>query len=120
MPGRVLLVDDNGAFRAAARALLARGGFVIVAEAEGGADALVAAAKHRPDLAIVDVQLPDLDGFTVAERLGGLEPAPTVILTSSLDPSDFGALVETSPALGFIAKAELSVRAIQALLAPAG
>ena len=64
------------------------------------------------------MQLPDLDGFEVAERLAALDPAPEVILTSSLDGTDFGALVAGSPALGFIPKAELSARAIEALLAP--
>src|SRR2546423_10507747 len=115
---RVLIVDDNGAFRAAARELLERGGFVVVAEAGDGSEALRAAGEHAPDLAIVDVQLPDLDGFEVAERLGALEPAPEVILTSSLDGADFGALVASSSALGFIPKAELSALAIEALLAP--
>jgi DNA-binding NarL/FixJ family response regulator len=118
MPRRVLIVDDNGAFRAAARQLLERGGFDVVAEAGDGADGVRSARELAPDLAIVDVQLPDQDGFEVAERLGALEPAPDVILTSSLDGADFGALVASSPALGFIPKAELSVRAVEALLAP--
>ena len=113
---RVLIVDDNNAFRAAARQLLERGGFVVVAEAGDGVEGLRAAKKHTPDLAIVDVQLPDLDGFEVAERLGALELAPEVILTSSLDGTDFGALVASSSALGFVPKAELSARAIEALL----
>jgi len=116
-PG-VLIVDDNSAFRAAARQLLERSGFVVVAEAGDGVEGLRAAAEHVPGLAIVDVQLPDLDGFEVAERLRALEAAPEVILTSSLDGADFGALVAGSSARGFIPKAELSARAIDALLAP--
>jgi two-component system, chemotaxis family, chemotaxis protein CheY len=114
---RVLIVDDNRAFRAAARQLLERGGFIVVAEAGDGLEGLRAAKKHAPELAIVDVQLPDLDGFAVAERLRDFEPAPRVILTSSLDGADFGALVASSSALGFIPKAELSTRAIETLLA---
>jgi CheY-like chemotaxis protein len=117
MGGRVLIVDDNTAFRAAARQLLERGGFVVVAEAGDGASGLREAKESRPDLAIVDVQLPDSDGFEVAERLCGLELGPRVILVSSLDGADFGALVAGSPALGFIPKAELSAPAIEALLA---
>ena len=116
MRPRVLIVDDNSAFRAAARQLLERGRFVVVAEAGDGAAGLRAAKERTPDLAIVDVQLPDLDGFDVAERLCALESAPKVILTSSLDGTDFGALVASSPALGFIPKAELSASAIEALL----
>jgi CheY-like chemotaxis protein len=118
MRQRVLIVDDNSAFRAAARQLLERGGFVVVAEAGDGVEGLRAAGEHTPDLALVDVQLPDLDGFEVAERLRALELAPEVILTSSLDGTDFGALVASSSALGFIPKAELSASAIEALLAP--
>jgi DNA-binding NarL/FixJ family response regulator len=117
MARRVLIVDDNSAFRAAARQLLERSGFVVVAEAGDGDDGYRAAQEHTPDIAIVDVQLPDHDGFEVAERLRELDPAPAVILTSSLDGTDFGALVATSSALGFIPKAELSARAIEALLA---
>ena len=115
---RVLIVDDNSHFRAAARQLLERSGFLVVAEAGDGVEGLRAANEHAPDLAIVDLQLPDLDGFAVAERLREVEPAPHVILTSSLDGTDFGALVAGSSALGFIPKAELSARAIEALLAP--
>jgi DNA-binding response OmpR family regulator len=89
-----------------------------VAEAGDGVEGVRAAKEHTPDLVIVDVQLPDLDGFDVAERLGALELAPQVILTSSLDGTDFGALVAGSSALGFIPKAELSIRAVEALLAP--
>jgi CheY-like chemotaxis protein len=112
---RVLIVDDNSAFRSAARQLLERAGFLVVAEAATGEEALQEAKTHRPDLVLVDLQLPDFDGFEVAERLRGLDAA--VILTSSLDRSDFGTLVAASPALGFIPKGELSARAIEALLA---
>lgn len=115
---RVLIVDDNVAFRAAARQLLERRGFIVVAESESGTDAVEDAKTHRPDLALVDLQLPDFDGFEVAERFSRLDPAPKVILTSSLDGADFGALVTSSSALGFIPKAELSASAIDALLAP--
>ena len=117
--GAFLIVDDNSAFRTAARQLLERGGFVVVAEAGDGDAALRAAKTHAPGVAIVDVQLPDHDGFEVAERLQALDAAPEVILISSLDGTDFGALVATSSARGFIPKAELSVRTIEALLGPA-
>src|SRR5512133_2400198 len=79
MDHRVLIVDDNGAFRAAARQLLERAGFAVVAEADSGAGGIEQARAHSPDLAIVDVQLPDFDGFEVAARLAELEAAPRVI-----------------------------------------
>jgi CheY-like chemotaxis protein len=118
MRWQVLIIDDNIAFRGAVRQLLERGGFAVVAEAGDGAGGIEAATAHRPDLAIVDLQLPDIDGFEVAERLSRLDMAPRVILTSSLDGADFGALVAGSPAHGFIPKAELSAPAIEAMLAP--
>ena len=117
MRRRVLIIDDNAAFRAAVRSLLERDGFVVVAEAGTGANGIQEAKEHRPDLVLVDVQLPDFDGFEVAERLSELEATFDVILTSSLDSADFGALVAGSSALGFIPKAELSAPAIHALLA---
>ena len=120
MPCRVLLVDDNPEFRTAARQLLERHAFHVVAESETGIGGIERAQELRPDLVLVDVQLPDIDGFEVAERLSRLQVPVDVILTSSLDGTDFGALVAGSPALGFVPKAELSGPAIEALLAPAG
>ena len=118
MPRRVLIIDDNTDFRAVARQLLERHGFAVVAEAETGIRGIERAQEHRPDLVLVDVQLPDIDGFEVAERLSQLDIPVDVILTSSLDGTDFGALVARSSALGFVPKAELSASAIEALLAP--
>jgi DNA-binding NarL/FixJ family response regulator len=118
MPRRVLIVDDNPGFRRAARQLLERHGFVVVAEADTGISGIAKAREHRPDLVLLDVQLPDVDGFEVAERLARLDVPVEVILTSSLDGTDFGALVARSGALGFLPKADLSASAIEALLAP--
>jgi CheY-like chemotaxis protein len=118
MPCRVLIIDDNAAFRTVARQLLERHGFVVVAEAETGVSGIEKAKEHRPDLVLLDLQLPDIDGFEVAERLSRLDVSVRAILTSSLDGTDFGALVAHSSALGFVPKAELSASAIEALLAP--
>ena len=119
MPCRLLIVDDNADFRRAARQLLERHGFAVVAEAETGVSGIEQAQKHRPDLVLLDVQLPDIDGFEVAERLSRLEVPVEAILTSSLEGTDFGTLVAGSSALGFVPKAELSASAIDALLSPA-
>jgi DNA-binding NarL/FixJ family response regulator len=116
MQRRVLVIDDNSAFRGALGRLLASGDFVVVAEAATGATGVRLARAYEPDVVIVDVQLPDTDGFAVAEQLAELDRPLDVILTSSLDSSDFGALVTESSARGFIAKAELSARAIGTLL----
>jgi DNA-binding NarL/FixJ family response regulator len=113
----VLIVDDHPSFRATARALLQAEGFEVVGEAENGVAALRQAKELHPDVVLLDVQLPDFDGFEVASRLtsrnGG---GPTVVLTSSRDGSDFGPLVPQSGARGFIPKAELSGAALKAVL----
>src|SRR5207244_12728343 len=79
----VLIVDDHEEFRLAARALLERCGFVVVGEAADGGSAIAEAERLRPRLVLLDVQLPDLDGFQVAARLAEAGHAPTVVLTSS-------------------------------------
>ena len=112
----VLIVDDHPSFRASARALLETEGFDVVGEAENGVRALACAKELKPDVVLLDVQLPDFDGFEVASRLTKNGDGPTVVLTSSRDGSDFGSLVPSSGAVGFIPKAELSGAAIAALL----
>ena len=113
----VLIVDDHPTFRATAHALLEAEGFDVVGEAEDGASALDAAKRLEPDVVLLDVQLPDLDGFEVAARLAAEGGGPRVVLVSSRDGSDFGSLVERSGAAGFIPKAELSGSAVANLLA---
>jgi DNA-binding NarL/FixJ family response regulator len=116
MRTRVLIIDDDARFRALARALLEASGYTVVGEAADGEQALETARRLRPDAALLDVQLPDTDGFDVAEQLAALELPMEVILTSGLHLSDLGTLVADSSARGFIPKAELSVGAIDALL----
>jgi DNA-binding NarL/FixJ family response regulator len=112
----VLIVDDHPSFRATARALLEEEGFEVVGEAANGVHALRAAKELRPDLVLLDVQLPDFDGFEVATRLTRNGGGPAVVLTSSRDFSDFGELVANSGAIGFVPKAELSGAALSNLL----
>jgi DNA-binding NarL/FixJ family response regulator len=109
MAETVLIVDDHAPFRALARALLQLEGFEVVGEAADAQSALDAVGRLRPSVVLLDVQLPDLDGFEVAARIAALTGAgPTIVLTSSRDRSDFGDAVAESPARGFIAKSELS------------
>lgn len=112
----VLVVDDHPSFRAAARLLLEAEGYAVVGEAEDGGRALDAAAALRPDVVLLDVNLPDLDGFAVASRLTAAADPPAVVLVSSRDVGDYGAAVGRCGARGFIAKGELSGRALAALL----
>jgi DNA-binding NarL/FixJ family response regulator len=117
MARTILIVDDHPSFRTTARALLAAEGFDVVGEAEDGASAIAAAERLRPELVLLDVQLPDMDGFAVAERLGRLNGAgPKIVLTSSRDAADFGSLVERSGAAAFVPKAELSGAALRSVL----
>jgi CheY-like chemotaxis protein len=106
----VLIVDDHAAFRTAARALLQDSGFVVVGEAADGASAIAAAAELRPDVVLLDIQLPDLNGFAVAERLRGA--GPTIVLTSSRSVTSFRRRLAANPALRFIPKSELSAEAL--------
>jgi len=116
-PPTVLIVDDHPSFRYLARTLLESEGFEVIGEAQDGASAVEAAGELRPQVVLLDVQLPDTDGFDVARRLTAANSAePAVVLTSSRDAQDFGPLIEESGARGFIPKAELSGAALFALL----
>ena len=114
MATSVLIVDDHPSFRASARMLLECEGFVVVGEAEDGHSALRAVRELHPDLVLLDVQLPDIDGPEVAARLAAANgTSPAIILTSSRSLEDIGAL---SGVRGFIPKSELSGSTLEALL----
>jgi DNA-binding NarL/FixJ family response regulator len=112
----VLIVDDHPSFRASARTLLEAEGYEIVGEAENGETAVDAARELHPDLVLLDVQLPGIDGFHVADQLRKLEDPPIVILTSSRDGADYGPCIGMCGARGFVPKADLSGAAIAAFL----
>jgi DNA-binding NarL/FixJ family response regulator len=112
----VLIVDDHPSFRASARAILEADGFEVAGEAEDGESAIAAVGSLHPDVVLLDVQLPDLDGFEITRRLTSNGGGPCVVLVSSRDGSDFGPLVESSGACGFVPKSELSGAAVTALL----
>jgi CheY-like chemotaxis protein len=108
VPVSVLVVDDNPGFRSRARRWLEEDGYDVVAEAEDGRSALEAARRHGPSVVLLDVQLPDMSGFTVAEQLAREPKPPLVVLTSSRDAADFGDRLADCGARGFVAKAELT------------
>jgi DNA-binding NarL/FixJ family response regulator len=113
----VMIVDDHRSFRLAARRVLENAGFEIVGEAADGESALEAISDLRPDIVLLDVQLPGIDGFEVALRLTERDDAPLIVMTSSREAIHFGPLVEQSGARGFIHKPDLSGAAIDAVLA---
>ena len=121
VPKTVVIADDHPSFRASARAILESEGFEVIGEAEDGAGAIAAVDELAPDVLLLDVQLPDMDGFAVCRQcegdgsLNGGAPV-SVVLVSSRDACDYGGLIEQSGARGFIAKAELSGGALADLL----
>jgi DNA-binding NarL/FixJ family response regulator len=116
MAKTVLIVDDHPSFRASARMLLEAEGFQVIGEAEDGAGALRAVRELAPQVILLDVHLPDIDGFEVAARLTANGDSPAIVLTSSRDVSDLGPLAEREDVRGFIPKSELSGAALEALL----
>ena len=112
----MLIVDDHAAFRASARALLQAEGFDVVGEAADGAGAVEAVAVLRPEIVLLDIQLPDLDGLAVAERLAAGQDAPAVVLISSRDAAAYGPRLHEARARGFIPKSGLSGEALAALV----
>ena len=112
----VLIVDDHAAYRVAVRLLLEADGFEVVGECRNGEDALAQVVQLQPRVVLLDVQLPGMDGFAVAEHLATFA-AVAVILISSRDADAYGGLVAATPCAGFLAKSRLSGAAIRALLA---
>lgn len=113
---RILLVDDHASARRSIRALLEAAGYDVVGEAADGRSAVQQARELQPDVVLLDVQLPDIDGFEVAARLAENGRAPKVVLTSSRGAEDYGDLIHDAPAQGFLAKDELTGEALAQLL----
>jgi len=117
MAPSVLIVDDHVPFRERARALLEDDGFRVIGEAGDGETALQSTRRLRPEVVLLDVQLPGIDGFAVAERLAAGPHPPAVVLISSRGAGAYRRRLRDSPARGFIAKAELTGACLLALLA---
>lgn len=113
---RALVVDDHPGFRAQARALLTAAGYQVVGEAADGESAVRAAADLSPNVVLLDIQLPDVDGFEVATRLAAACSSAVVDLTSARDACDFGSRITASQAAGFLPKAEFSGAALRRYL----
>jgi DNA-binding NarL/FixJ family response regulator len=116
MPCRVLIVDDHPGFRAQARVLLAAAGYEVVGEAADGESGVRVARDLSPDLVLLDVQLPDITGFEVAQQVHSQPVPPAIVLISSRDASDYGSRIGRSGARGFVSKADLSAAALKAIL----
>ena len=116
MAPTVVIVDDHADFREAAAALLEAEGFTVVGEAADGRSALAEVERLRPQVVLLDVQLPDFDGFTLSERLADSPKPPAVVLVSSREAEAYGSRLRSVHVRGFLAKRELSGVALAALL----
>jgi DNA-binding NarL/FixJ family response regulator len=112
----LLIVDDHEDFRSSARTLLELEGFDVVGVAEDGPSALSAYEALRPDVVLLDVQLPGMDGFEVARLLRAAGERVRVVLISSRDRSAYKSELIEAPIRGFLAKGELSGAALHALV----
>lgn len=114
-----VIVDDHSGFRKQARRLLEQVGYRVVAEAATGSEALRTIRRLSPDLVLLDIQLPDVDGFAVAAALmSSVPPAPTVLLVSTRDATDYGSRLTSCGAAGFIAKADLTAETLARAIGP--
>jgi CheY-like chemotaxis protein len=112
----LLIVDDREEFCSVAGQMLASDGFDVTGMVFDGDQALAFVASHHPDVVLLDVQLPGMDGFEVARRLALLPDAPDVVLTSSRSRGSYGHRLAESPVRGFIPKQDLTGSALNALI----
>lgn len=115
----VLIVDDNGSFRALARVLLEAGGFRVVGEADSIAAALASAEAARPDVVLLDIGLPDRDGVSACADVQAVFPAAAIVFCSVRGLDQYGDAVARSPAVGFLTKSQLSAEALARIVAGA-
>jgi DNA-binding NarL/FixJ family response regulator len=112
----ILIIDDDPRFRTQAGELLEADGFVVIGHAVDGTSGLEAARSLRPEFVLVDIGLPDVDGFEVARQLNADGWRPQVVLTSSRDARAYGRRLAKIECLGFIPKERVSGDAIRALV----
>ena len=113
---RTLIVDDHEGFRSAARALLERAGHDVIGEADDGESALTEYLRFTPDLVVLDLQLPDTDGFAVAVALSRVAEPPAVVLVTARRVKSDLTRAATAPVRGLLRKDEFTQEALAALL----
>lgn len=113
---RILVVDDDVEFGTAASHLLVASGYDVVGQPGTAAGGLSAALALRPDVVLLDISLPDGNGFDVAKQLTELESPAALIMISSREGAALWAAACESGARGFLPKSKFSVSSIRALL----
>ena len=113
----VVIVDDHADFRARATEMLEAAGYEVVGSCPDGRSALTAISVLRPDVVLLDVQLPDIDGFAVTEQVERWSGGPVVVLISTREGVDYGGRIVRSGATGFIRKTELSAQSLARVIA---
>ena len=104
---RVLVVDDMAPFRAAMTAVVeATEGFVVIGAVASGEDAVSATTALRPDLVLMDVNLPGIDGLEATRQIRALTQPPEVLLLSTYDADAAEDYVRQSGAAGYVTKSE--------------
>jgi two-component system invasion response regulator UvrY len=117
IPRNVLLVDDHRAFRLAVRSLLdAEPDYTVVAEAVDGEEAVDLALRLRPDLVLMDVRLPGINGIEATRRILAREPRTTVVLLSTVRRWDLPSDLLECGAVGFLQKEAVDPRALEELI----
>lgn len=117
MERTAVVIDDHAGFRAQAAELLRASGYEVVGSCPDGRSALAAIPALRPDVVLVDVQLPDIDGFALIAKLDGASEGTAFVLISTREAADYGGRVGRSGAAGFISKADLSPRSLASVVA---
>ena len=110
---RVLIVDDQTPFREASRMVVElTDGFEVAGEALDGEEAVTMVKELRPDLVLMDVQMPRLNGIEATRQILELDHPPRVLVMSTHESGDFGDLAVAAGAIAFIAKAQFSMDAL--------
>ena len=120
MTSKVLVVDDHEGFRLAARTMLEEMGLDVIGEADSGESALEVFERFKPDIVLLDIQLPGMDGIDVARKLFDAGHSPVIVLTSSREAEDYGARLRALPEAVFIGKTDLSSAALAAAIGETG
>lgn len=121
LPVSVLIVDDHASFLRVARSVVqATPGFAVAGTAGSGEESIEATERLRPDLVLMDVNLPGIDGIEATRRLRALSPSPVVVLLSTYDEDSVDVPASQCGAVTYVAKSAFGPERLAAVWAMAG